>query len=82
MSLEQSGFTFTISNDDIAQQPTPTPEKPDEPRDQVPNTSDTSYLSLWAALSAISGAGMIGTWFFIRKEKRKSRRHKHRGTRR
>ena len=88
MSVEQSGYTFTITNDDVDQTipPDPTdpsdpsnptdPTKPDEPKADTLQTGDNSNLLLWIALLGVTGSGMITTLIFGKKKKCRPMRSK------
>ena len=88
MSVEQSGYTFTITNDDVDQTipPDPTdpsdpsnptdPTKPDEPKADTLQTGDNSNLLLWIALLGVTGSGIITTLIFGKKKKYRPMRSK------
>ena len=58
---------FVISNSH-------TPDIPDTPKDDTPQTGDTTNLALWVALLAISGTGLTAT-LIIGKKKRYRGKH-------
>ena len=58
---------FVISNSHM-------PDIPDTPKDDTPQTGDTTNLALWAALLAISGTGLTAT-LIIGKKKRYRGKH-------
>ena len=58
---------FVISNSH-------TPDIPDTPKDDTPQTGDTTNLALWIALLAISGTGLTAT-LIIGKKKRYRGKH-------
>lgn len=76
MSVEQNGYTFTITNDDIAPTIPTAPTAPTNPDDDTPQTGNTRSLLPWIVLLGLSGLGMTTARIFGKRKKYKPKHSK------